>query len=54
MPQYKPHPDRKTTKSRKTRKSDRNSVYKHNAALTAQERRARRDARRAKEEENVV
>ena len=48
MPQYKPYPTVADTPNRKARKSRRKSTFEYNAAQSAVERRARRDARKEK------
>lgn len=49
--EYKPYPTSKDTPQRRSRKSSRHTIFRHNAQLAAQKRRARRDARRAAEGE---
>ena len=48
MPNYRAYPTVANTPNRKQRKSQRKTIFEHNRAQAAVERRARRDARKEK------
>jgi hypothetical protein len=48
MPEYKPHPEEKTTHSRKTRKGERNKVFLYNFTLV---RKLKKERRKKRQEE---
>lgn len=52
MPNYQAYPTVKDTPNRKQRKSKRKAIFAHNAAQGAVERRARRAARKEKQNGN--
>ncbi len=49
MPQYKPYPNEANTPSRKTRKGERNKTFLLNKAASRLARKARKEARLARE-----